>query len=180
MPIHLGRTPSREGWLSFETDAYLTKTKARLYERCLPCLTGLYEQLKAGTRDIELRQAWSCWKVTVVVDDAAACVRVLERFGERFPDQEVYGKIGGGVGRNTSAVIFHTETEARRDEIASLLQEILSESFPERRAFVSRGCGNPYEQLLGPWPDWKPVSPILHPERLDQVRASLRDSLYRR
>jgi hypothetical protein len=180
VPIHLGKHPSREGWVSFETDAYLTKTKARLYERCLPCLTTLYEQLKGGADRIELRQAWTCWKVTVVVDDDAECLRVLERFSEAFSEEYVYGKIGGGVGRETSVVIFHTEAEARRDELAAMLSSVVSSHFPGRRVFVSRGCGNPYEQLLGPWQGWEPVSQILAPERVGEVQVALRDSLYRR
>jgi hypothetical protein len=180
VPIHLGRHPSREGWLSFETDAYLTRTKNRLYERCLPCLTGVYEQLKSGALEIELTHAWTCWKVTAVVADDAECVRVLECFGEAFPEEGVHGKVGGGVGRPTSAVIFHTETEERRDELLSLLTSVLSERFPERTAVISRGCGIPYEQLLGPWREWKQVSPILRPDRVDEILSALRDSLYRR
>ncbi|NTU60344.1 MAG: hypothetical protein HGA98_04720 [Deltaproteobacteria bacterium] len=180
MPIHLGKHPSREGWLSFETDAYLTDTKARLYSRCLPCLTGTYEQLKAGAREIELTHAWTCWKVTAVVADDAECVAVLEAFGDAFPDEEVRGKIGGGVGRPTCAVIFHTESEERRDQLLAMLSRVLDARFPGRAAVVSRGCGIPYEQLLGPWPAWKPVSPILRLDRVDEVRAALHDSLYRR
>ena len=180
MPIHLGRSRSREGWLSFETDDRLTGTKRRLHERCLPCLTGLYEQLKAGVRQVELREAWTCWKVTAVVDDDEECLEVLRLFGERFPEEPVRGKLGGGVGRETSAVIFHTESEERRDELAALLGEVLSAHFPSRTVFVSRGCGNPYEQLLGPWQEWRPVSPIRWPDEVRGVVAALRDSLYRR
>ncbi|MBI5016306.1 MAG: hypothetical protein HZB55_12570 [Deltaproteobacteria bacterium] len=180
MAIHLGKTRSREGWLSFETDEHLTRTKRRLHERCLPCLMGLYEQLKAGATQIELREAWTCWKVTAVVDDDEECLEVLRRFGERYPEEAVYGKIGGGVGRETSAVIFHTETEERRDRLAAMLSDVLREHFPSRRAVVSRGCGNPYETLLGPWPAWLPLSPVRWPERSLGVRTALRDSLYRR
>jgi hypothetical protein len=180
LSIHLGKTRSREGWLSFETDEFLTRTKRRLRERCLPCLTGLYEQLKAGAREIEVRDAWNCWKVTAVVADERECLSVLERFGEMFPDEQVLGKIGGGVGRETSAVIFHAETEESRDRLAALVSEVLSAHFPDRPAFVSRGCSNPYEHLLGPWQDWEPVSPIRCPERVALVIEALRTSLYRR
>ena len=179
MPIHIGKTPSREGWLGFETDRHLTATKARLYTRCLPCMTGLYEQLAAKPAAIELTCAWECWKVTVVLADNDECLRVLEKFQDSFPEESVYGKFGGGVGRQTSAVIFHCEEEKRRDEILALLGELLNREFPGKLPFISRGCGNPYETLLGPWQGWEKSSPVRFPERLTQVRKGLRESLYK-
>ncbi|MBI5444962.1 MAG: hypothetical protein HY900_27600 [Deltaproteobacteria bacterium] len=179
MPIHLGRRPSREGWISFETDPYLTKTKERLYRRCLPCLSGLLEQLKAGTPRIELREAWTCWKVTVVASGPEECQRILEAFGEAFPAEPVLGKLGGGVGRSTCAVVFHTESEERRDELVSLLRTVLASRFPGKAVFSSRACGNPYETLLGPWPAWQRLATIKHPEKLGSVKENLIASLYR-
>lgn len=178
MPIHLGKSRSREGWLSFETDAYLSKTKQRLFQRCLPCLTGLLEQLKAGVERIELREAWTCWKVTLITSDDAECLRILEAFGERFPDEPVLGKIGGGVGRSTCAVIFHAESKERADELSSLLAEV-AEGSPGRRVFLSRACGNPYEHLLGPWQAWERSTPIRNPGRVPEVKENLVKSLYR-
>ncbi|MHB8767244.1 MAG: hypothetical protein ACYDA8_23290 [Deferrisomatales bacterium] len=180
MPIHLGKRPSREGWLSFETDDHLRGTKDRLWNRCLPCLTGLYEALRAGAGELALLEAWDCWKVTAVVDSLDEGLEVLSRFGEAHPGEPVYGKVGGGVGRPTCAVVFHTEGEARRDELLALLGSALARFFPGRTAFASRACGNPYEALLGPWPTWTRPCPLRHPERVPAVLTALRDSLYRR
>lgn len=140
---------------------------------------GLYEALKDGARTIDLRHAWDCWKVTVVVADEAACLRILEAFGERFPSEPVRGKLGGAVGRTTAALIFHTRTRRRRDELGELLSGVLADTCPEARPAISRGCSNPYERLLGPWQGWSRTCPVLHPERVAEVRESLRQSLYR-
>lgn len=179
MPIHIGKTPSREGWVGFETDSLLTKTKERLNAKCLPCMTGLYEALKERPEAVELTYAWDCWKVTVVTPTDEEALNILETFGEKHPDEEVYGKYGGSVGRTTSALIFHTESAERRDMLTQMLAALLEESFPGREAFISRGCGNPYEQLLGPWQNWTRTCRVAHPERIDKIRAALRDSLYR-
>lgn len=178
--IHLGRRPSREGWTSFETDSHLRRTKDRLYRRCLPCLTGLLEQLKAGAREIDLGPAWTCWKVAATTASRDECLAVLERFGEAFPDEPCHGKFGvGGGGHATFAVIFHTESERARDRLETLLRTVVDRDFPRSRVFHSRGCGIPYEQLLGPWREWRPVTPIRHPDCVDRVKRHLVDSLYR-
>ena len=180
MPIHLGKTPSREGWIGFETDPHLTRTKARLKTRCLPCMTGLYEALAENPLEIELTHAWECWKITLVVRTVDECIEVLQKFEEKFPRAQIYGKYGGGVGRRTSAVIFHTESEAERDQIEAMLKVVAAEVMPGAEVFVSRGCSNPYERLLGPWRDWQKRSRVKHPERTAEVRNALRDSLYKR
>lgn len=178
MAIHLGRRKSREGWLSFETDSHLSRTKERLHRRCIPCLSGLLEQLKAGPERIELREAWNCWKIVTLASGEEECLEILRAFEGEFPNEAVCGKIGGGVGRETSAVIFHTESEERRDQLCTMLASALRVFSPGKGVFHSRGCGNPYELLLGPWRHWEPVSPILHPERVGAVKEGLRRSLY--
>ncbi|GAB4273021.1 MAG: hypothetical protein Kow0092_28270 [Deferrisomatales bacterium] len=181
MTIHLGRKASREGWVSFETDPRLARTKERLYERCLPCLTALYEQLKEGAGSIELTYAWECWKVVALTRTYDECLEVLDRFQDAYPGEYVYGKIGkGGGGHETFAVIFHTEGESRRDELHRMLSDVVRRWFPGRRVFVSRACGDPYERLLGPWPTWRRVCPAPDPATARQVRAKLRESLYGR
>lgn len=179
--IHLGRTPSREGWVSFETDSHLRRTKERLQARCLPCLTGLLDQLKSGATAIDLGPAWTCWKVVALAADREECLEVLRRFGEAYPDEYCYGKFGSGSGGHaTCAVIFHTESPGRRDELRILLEALVRREFPASRVFHSRGCGDPYEHLLGAWDTWQPVTPIRHPERVRSVKEALVDSLYRR
>lgn len=179
MTIHLGRRASREGWVSFETHPQLERTKERLRARCLPCLMGLLEQLRSDPEQIELREAWACWKVVAVTGGREECLEVLEEFSRAHPDEYVYGKYGrGGADREGCAVIFHTETEERRDRLLELLGEVAARRSPPLRVFASRACGRPYEELLGPWQAWTPVSPVRHPERLERIRAALRQSLY--
>jgi hypothetical protein len=179
LAVYLGRRTSREGWRSFETDPLLRRTKHRLHGRCLPCLTGLHEQLRTRPERIELREAWNCWKVTIVVGDEQECFTLLEAFAERYPDAAILGKFGGGFGRSTSAVVFHVEEEQWRDELLQMLGALLSERFPNRQAFASRACSDPYEALLGPWKDWERSSKILHLRRVGEVQEKLRASLYR-
>jgi len=179
MTIHLGRHASREGWVSFETHPRLLRTKERLHARCLPCLTGLLEQLRAGLAAVELREAWDCWKVTAVTRSREECLELLRDFSETHPGEYVYGKFGKGrADRDTFALIFHTEDAQRRDELLALLGAVAARRAPPCRVFASRACGNPYEDLLGPWERWRPVSPILHPDRVAPVVASLRESLH--
>lgn len=179
MTIHLGRRASREGWVSFETDPRLRRTKERLHGRCLPCLTRLLGQLREGRAEIELREAWDCWKVAVVTAGREECLAFLEEFERANPDEYVYGKLGTGrSGRETFAVVFHTENEGRRDELLALAGAAAARLSPAPPVFASRACANPYEDLLGPWREWTPVTPLRRPERAAGVVAALRESLY--
>lgn len=181
MEIHIGKTPSQEGWVGFETDPYLAETKKRLNERCLPCMTGLYQSLKDNPREVELTYAWDCWKVVALAASREQCIEMLHQFGADHPEEYVLGKFGkGGGGHSTFALMFHVESEERRDHLHGLLRGVLDERCPGTRTFCSRGCGDPYERLLGPWPEWEKTCKIRHPERVAEVRRSLRDSLYRR
>lgn len=179
MAIHIGKTPSREGWIGFETDPHLLRTKENLRAHCLPCMTALYDALREGAAEVELTHAWDCWKVTAVLVSDEECREVLSAFGELFPDAEVQGKFGGSVGRETSAVIFHMRDEAARDNVEAMLKAALAAVRPDAEVFISRGCANPYEKLLGPWRDWTRVSKIAKTDAVEGVRKALRDSLYR-
>jgi len=165
--------------VSFETHPGLQRTKERLRARCLPCLTALLEQLKSGPSELDLREAWECWKVVAVTASPEECLEVLEEFSRAHPDEYVYGKFGrGGEHRESCAVIFHTESEERRDRLLELLGEVAARRSPPPLVFCSRACGHPYEELLGPWPEWSRVTPIRYPERVARVKAALRQSLY--
>ena len=177
--VYFGHRRSREGWVSFETHPRLARTKARLYERCLPCLTDLLEQLRRNPTRVNLTHAWDCWKVVAVVRDEAEAMELLARFAETFPAEYCYGKLGGKrPGRDTAALVFHTEDAGRRDDLERMLQEVVEACFPGRRVFVSRGCADPYEAVLGPWPGWTRTCPVRHPERVPAVVARLREMLY--
>lgn len=178
MDIHLSIHESRDGWVSFETDPRLARTKDRLHRRCLPCLTGLLAQLKGIPDVVNLGNAWTCWKIVAVVGSREEGLDLLRLFAEAHPDETVYGKMGTGRGRETVAVMFHSEDEGRKDELFRMLRGVVEHHLPGREVFYSRGCGDPYERVLGPWGGWSEVSPVKHPERLEDVRKDLREALY--
>jgi len=143
-------------------------------------MTGLWEQLRGDVKRIHLKEALECWKVTVALESYNDCYDWLTLFSKTFPGEEVYGKFGKGAGgHKTFAVIFHTESKARRDELMALAKRVNEENFPGVGAVYSRGCGIPYEQLLGPWQGWCEDSPIINPEIVNDVKRSLRKSLFR-
>jgi hypothetical protein len=182
LPIYLGRRSSIEGWVSFESDSKLTRTKERLYGQCLPCMTSLWEQLGGGATPAKVKpgRALDCWKVTVALPERDDCLNWLEHFERLYPEEEVYGKLGkGAADYKTHAVIFHTESTERRDELMALASAVCVAHSPKVTPSYSRGCAIPYEQLLGPWPQWSEECPIKHPERVREVKASLRRSLFR-
>jgi hypothetical protein len=176
----LGRKISIEGWISFESDPLLKKTRKRIYTRCAPCLENLLEQLEAGQKEITLGTAYHCWKVTAVLPDLDQCYAVLAKFDELFPNQELHGKLGGGKGHPTKALVFHVEEEERRDALLEMLRQCARQIDETIPVFISRGCANPYADILGPWQDWNEVSPVRHPEKTQQVIARLKWSLYER
>lgn len=180
MDIYVGKKASAEGWVSFETDPHLTVTRRRIYQRCAPCLEDLLAQLKAGTATVNLGQAWSCWKITVTLPDLERCWELLELFTKRYPEEYIYGKFGTGAKeRQTRAVVFHADTETRRDELLPKVQECAA-LMGGPAVEISRGCANPYANLFGPWPDWQPEMPVRYPERVPAVIQYLRRILYER
>lgn len=127
----MGRIPYNEKgnfWVSFESDQSLKKTKENIYGRCLPCIQGLYHQLKEGHNEIILGNSYNCWKVTAAVNGFEECLELLYKFERRFPGGHVYGKFGSGrINSETKVVVFHTEDIAERDRIRKALEECLSE-----------------------------------------------------
>ena len=93
--IYVGRIPYNEKgnfWVSFESDQSLKKTKENIYGRCLPCIQGLYHQLKEGHNEIILGNSYNCWKVTAAVNGFEECLELLYKFERRFPGGHVYVK----------------------------------------------------------------------------------------
>jgi len=179
MAIHVSRRVAPEGWTAFETDPYLTVSKRRLNQRCLPCLEGLLDQLKKGRREVALGPAWSCWKITVVLPDLDRCWAFLGAFEELFPHEYVCGKLGTSDPRRaTRVVVFHLEHATQVDALRPKIKQCAAASGQVRELKVSRGCADPYEYLLGPWPEWQPVTPLRHPERVPAVLERLRALLY--
>jgi hypothetical protein len=181
--IYLGEIPySQKGdfWVSFESDPGLKKTKANIYGRCLPCIQNLYEQLKAGVTKIRLDSAYHCWKVTAILNGIEDCLSLLHEFEKRFPGGHVYGKLGSGRPKSTSkVVVFHTEDETERDRIRDCLMGCLPAITENPEIKISRACAVLYEDILGDWRAWTPVSTIKHPERVDALLARIKKILYR-
>ncbi len=179
MAIHVGKRSSREGWISFESDPHLSKTKSNIYAKCFPCLTGLREQLLAGKKEIVLKEALSCWKITVVLENIRECEEVLESYQERYPDCHVYGKYGTGRPEsNTKVVSFHAENEKERDLVLIRLQGVAGEIIPKAVIFISRACAGVYAELLGDWKSWKKTNPVKNSEKIPQLIERLNKMLY--
>ena len=181
MSIFIAKRTSGEGWISFESDPYLTVTRQRIYQRCAPCLEDLLEQLTEGRPFIELKQAWTCFKIAVVLPDMEQCQRFLELFEARYPQEYVFGKFGtGSKNKPTRAVVFHMESVRRRDELLPMVKECAAALKPDTEVYVSRACANPYEYLLGPWQHWQRKMQLPGPERVSGTIRRLREILYDR
>jgi hypothetical protein len=153
---------SRDNWVSFESDPKLKVTKGNIYGRCVPCITNLYQQLQAGKGEIELKEAYHCWKVVAVLKDKEECLEVLREYEENFlGDHYVKGKFGSSLStKPTKVLMFHIEDEGERDRILKELQNCVQKINPDAHIFYQRACTNLYYDLLGDWREWKEVTPI--------------------
>lgn len=168
--IYLGRIPHNASgtfWVSFESDPRLSRNKANIYGRCLPCIQHLYEQLKDGRTVITLGTAFTCWKITAVLENLDQCLGLLSEFENRFPGGHVYGKLGSGrIGAITKVVVFHADDETERNRLKAALEHCLTAMGRLPEVMVSRGCAAVYEPILGDWSAWEPVTSIRFPERV--------------
>jgi hypothetical protein len=180
--IYTGKIPySRKGafWVSFESDPDLTRTNANIYGRCLPCIQNLYAQLKDGENQIRLGSAFDCWKVTAVVAGIDECLALLEQFEKKYPCGHVYGKFGSGrPGADSKVVVFHADTPAERDRIQNALTRCLIDIGRNEKAQVSRACAMLFDDILGPWQDWRPVTPIKYPRNVQTKLDKIKKILY--
>ncbi len=162
---------SRDNWVSFESDPKLRATKQNIYSRCVPCIANLYRQLQAGKEEIELREAYHCWKVVAVLKDKEECLNVLREYEENFlGDQFVKGKFGSSQASKESKVLmFHTENEEEKDRLFNELQECVKKVNSDSKVFCQKACANLYHDLLGDWREWKEVTKIKNPD----IRSSL-------
>ena len=180
--LYFSDYPDTDGdnyWVSFENDPALTTTRGNIYGKCLPCIQNLYEQLQAKKTDITLESAFSCWKITAVLNTMDECMAVLQHYEKNFLHNHVYGKMGSGrPGSKTRAVIFHTDSETDRDQIFQHLQISAKQVDPEARVFISRACGILYDEILGDWREWKKTTPMKHPENAPQILDRVKRLLY--
>jgi len=180
--IYLDKIPYTETgkfWVSFESNPGLKKTKANIYGRCLPCIQGLYHQLKEGHCEIILGNAYNCWKITAIVKNLEECLSLLCEFERRFPSGHVYGKLGSGrANSETMVVVFHAEAVAEMSQLRAKLEMCLSGLGIKKSVQISRACSVLYDDILGDWQDWLPVTKIQHPENVDGLMERLRKILY--
>lgn len=162
---------SRDHWVSFESDPKLRVTKQNIYGRCVPCITSLYQQLQSGREEIELREAYHCWKVVAVLKDKEECLDVLREYEENFlGDHYVKGKFGSSqVSKESKVLMFHTENEGEKDRLFNELQECVKKVNSDSKVFCQKACTNLYHDLLGDWRDWKEVTKIKNPN----IRSAL-------
>jgi|WetSurMetagenome_2_1015567.scaffolds.fasta_scaffold02984_7 hypothetical protein len=166
-------------WVSFESERNLVKTKANIYARCLPCIQHLYDQLKAGSKDINLGPAYHCWKIAAVLNGIEECLSLLAVYEEKFPGGHVYGKFGSGRAfSETKVVVFHTDEERARDLVRERLETCLPEVNKTGRVEVSRACAVLYADILGDWREWQPVTRMKHPEKVQALIQRIRKALF--
>ena len=177
--IHISQRSTRHGyWVSFENDPYLTTVKKTIHYRCLPCIEHLYRQLRERKGEIELGHAFSCWKVVVVLASDDECVKVLEKYQQKFlPSRHIRGRFGSREEAGTKAIVVNADTEQERDLLLSELRECVDENGLAGRIFYSKACAYLYEELLGDWHEWGRVTPIKHPEKVEEVIQRLKDLL---
>ncbi len=177
--IYLSDRSSRDGyWTSFETDPYLTIIKRTIRYRCIPCIENLHDQLVAGSKEIQLDQAFDCWKVVVVLNDEDECLQVLERYQERFlPGRYIRGRFGSKEKFGTKAIVVNADSEQERDTLVLELGRCGREVNPNCQIFYSKACAYLYEEILGDWRYWEKVSPIKHPENVGKIVQRIKDLL---
>jgi len=176
------RSPRGEHWISFDTDPKLEGNRRRLRERCIPCIENLLSQLEEGRREIALNQAYSCWKVVAVLRSEEECLRVLEEYERRFlrgSSRRLLGRYGSARRDSpTKAIVINADSERERDEIMRELEECAKAVNPEAKVFCSRACAILFGELLGDWREWKKVTPIKHPEKIEEVKERIKKILY--
>ena len=166
--------------MSFESTAALENTKKDIYGKCVPCITNLYEQLKEGRSRIRLGRAFTCWKVTAVMDDERQCLELLEEFEKRFlGSRRVKGRFGSADAvKTTRVIVFNVEDENERQR---LFQEVKTcAEFVNAHSTVSyhRACAELYHDLLGDWRTWKETETVKRPELAGPLLEKIRKMLY--
>jgi hypothetical protein len=177
--IHLNQKSNRHGhWVSFENDPYLTTVKKTIHERCLPCIEHLYRQLREGRYELELSYAFDCWKVVVVLNSDEECLKVLERYQEKFlPSRHIRGRFGSKEEGSTKAIVVNADNEQERDLLFSELEECIKELHLDGTLLCSKACAYLYGELLGDWREWRKVTPVTHPENVEKVIQRLKELL---
>lgn len=181
--VFIGKKTSagKEGcWRSFESDPHLKETKRKIYDRCVPCMEWLCIQLKEGKKEINLGEAYDCWKVIAVVNTEEECLELLKEYEERFlSSKDVRGRFGtSDENIATRVVIFNAESEAERDRLLKEVEQCARKLDLKPKIFYQRACANLYYPLLSPWQNWQRIETLLHPEIAPQIIERIRKLLY--
>lgn len=178
MEIHVGRRRdvNRGFWMSFENHPRLRETKKCIYERCLPCLEKLYEQLQGTPSRLVLEEPLNCWKIIVIFNDFNHCLDLLQAYqDEKFPlPRTVRGRIGTNDKSSPHVTaIFQVNDLAERDELYSDLERLAGEISSDFKIYYERGCQDLYRTLCGEWNTWGEVTPIQNPSLVKDVEKKV-------
>jgi hypothetical protein len=75
-------------------------------------------------------------------------------------------------------VVFHTEDESQRDRIENTLRECIQHANIDGDIQISRCCAVLYQDILGDWREWKPTTPVRHPEKVGALLERIRKTLF--
>ncbi|MBN2122663.1 MAG: hypothetical protein JW821_00080, partial [Deltaproteobacteria bacterium] len=144
-------------WVSFESTPGLENTKKDIYGRCVPCITGLYEQLKEEKKEIALGPAYHCWKVVIVLEDDSRVLSFLQQYERRFlAERTLKGRFGSGdETKETRVIVFNVYDEGEKDRLLAEAKTCAEEVGGDVEVFSHRACGELYHDLLGDWRNWR-------------------------
>jgi len=150
-------------WISFENHPRLRETKNSIYERCVPCLEKLHNQLQLSPRTLRLKEPLDCWKVVVVVNTVDEALALLEFYQDQhFPVNEtVRGRLGTRDSEMPNiAIIFQLHMEKERDKLVKDLNNIAGKVTGNYKIFIERGCRDILVPLCGEWDQWEEITSI--------------------
>jgi hypothetical protein len=181
--IHIGKAyyaKKKMRWVSFETDPVLATTRREIYTRCVPCITNLYEQLRAGNAEVNLGMAFRCWKVVVVLPGDDQCVELLGYFERDFlGERSVKGRFGSGDETKSSrVVVFNAENAEDKDRLLEELRVCAQRINPDAPVTAHRGCIDLYHGLFGDSSNWHEVETIKNPDLVQPILDHIRKVLY--
>lgn len=178
--IFLGKRGGEDSWRSFETDPHLKVTRTRIFSRCLPCLSDLLQQLKRDDSLIDIGNAFSCWKISVILPDYEYCLEFLHRFSSLWPSEYVCGKLGtSDPKKRTRVVVFHLDEEKDRlDGLKAKIEKCAETMDVPYEIKISRGCSFPHEALFGPCENWDKIMAVANWEMVSPVVKRLERMLY--
>lgn len=173
-------TDKKARWVSFEDTQGLKETKQDIYGKCVPCITGLYEQLKDGKTEIDLGQALKCWKVVVVLDSMEECVDLLSELEKSVTDDmKVKGRFGSvDDTKTTKVIVFNVTGGSQRKKLCELLQNCSQRVNPRAEITYHRGCAELYHELFGDWRAWKKTVLVKKPEAIGAIMQRIRRVLF--